>query len=137
MMAKPLPSTIRYELNGHPPMDEDRIESFKRHLMQQRQDLLVLQETADEAAGTVELDQTSVGRLSRMDALQGQAMSRERDRRRQIELQKIAAALRRIEAGDYGDCVRCGEEIAIRRLALDPAAPLCIDCASKSDESGR
>jgi DnaK suppressor protein len=137
MMAKPLPSTIRYELNGHPPMDEDRIESFKRHLMQQRQDLLALQETADEAAGTVELDQTSVGRLSRMDALQGQAMSRERDRRRQIELQKIAAALRRIEAGDYGDCVRCGEEIAIRRLALDPAAPLCIDCASKSDESGR
>jgi DnaK suppressor protein len=137
MMAKPLPSTIRYELNGHPPMDEDRIESFKRHLMQQRQDLLALQETADEAAGTVELDQTSVGRLSRMDALQGQAMSRERDRRRQIELQKIAAALRRIEAGDYGDCVRCGEEIAIRRLDLDPAAPLCIDCASKSDESGR
>jgi DnaK suppressor protein len=118
-------------------MDKDRIESFKRHLMQQRQDLLALQETADEAAGTVELDQTSVGRLSRMDALQGQAMSRERDRRRQIELQKIAAALRRIEAGDYGDCVRCGEEIAIRRLDLDPAAPLCIDCASKSDESGR
>jgi DnaK suppressor protein len=137
MMVKPLPSTIRYELNGHPPMDEDRIESFKRHLMQQRQELLGLQETADEAAGTVELDQTSVGRLSRMDALQGQAMSRERDRRRQIELQKIAAALRRIEAGDYGDCVRCGEEIAIRRLDLDPAAPLCIDCASKSDESGR
>ena len=118
-------------------MDEDRIESFKRHLMQQRQELLGLQETADEAAGTVELDQTSVGRLSRMDALQGQAMSQERDRRRQIELQKIAAALRRIEAGDYGDCVRCGEEIAIRRLDLDPAAPLCIDCASKSDESGR
>jgi len=118
-------------------MDEDRIESFKRHLIQQRQELLGLQETADEAAGTVELDQTSVGRLSRMDALQGQAMSRERDRRRQIELQKIAAALRRIEAGDYGDCVRCGEEIAIRRLDLDPAAPLCIDCASKSDESGR
>jgi len=118
-------------------MDEDRIESFKRHLIQQRQELLGLQETADEAARTVELDQTSVGRLSRMDALQGQAMSRERDRRRQIELQKIAAALRRIEAGDYGDCVRCGEEIAIRRLDLDPAAPLCIDCASKSDESGR
>jgi len=118
-------------------MDEDRIESFKRHLMQQRQELLGLQETADEAAGTVELDQTSVGRLSRMDALQGQAMSRERDRRRQIELQKIAAALRRIDAGDYGDCVRCGEEIAIRRLELDPAAPLCIDCASKSDETGR
>ncbi len=118
-------------------MDEDRIERFRRQLLQQQQALLGLQETADEAAGTVELDQTSVGRLSRMDALQGQAMSRERDRRRQIELQKIVAALRRIEAGDYGDCVRCDEEIAIRRLELDPAAPLCIDCARKSDQTGR
>lgn len=118
-------------------MDEDQIERLGRQLRQQQEALLGLQETADEAAKTVELDQSSVGRLSRMDALQGQAMSRERDRRRQIELQKIAAALRRIEAGDYGDCVRCGEEIAIGRLELDPATPLCIDCASKSDEAGR
>jgi DnaK suppressor protein len=118
-------------------MDEDQIEHFGRQLLQQQQALLALQETADEAARTVELDQTSVGRLSRMDALQGQAMSQERDRRRQIELQKIAAALRRIEAGGYGDCVRCGEAIAIRRLEFDPAAPLCIDCAGKSDETGR
>jgi len=118
-------------------MDDERSECFRRQLLQQQQELLGLQKTADAASGTVELDQTCVGRLSRMDALQGQAMSRERDRRRQIELQKIAAALRRIEAGDYGDCVRCGEEIAIRRLELDPATPLCIDCASKSDEAGR
>jgi len=118
-------------------MDEDRIECFRQQLLHQQQALRGLQETADEAARTVELDQTSVGRLSRMDALQGQAMSQERDRRRQLELQKIAAALRRIEAGEYGDCVRCGEEIATRRLDLDPAAPLCIVCASKTDDTGR
>jgi len=118
-------------------MHEDRIERFRRQLLQQQQALLGLQETADEASRTVELDQTSVGRLSRMDALQEQAMSQERGRRRQIELQKIAAALRRIEAGNYGDCVLCGEEIAIRRLELDAAVPLCINCASKSDDAGR
>jgi len=118
-------------------MDEDQIERLRRQLLQQQQALLGLQETADEAARTVELDQTSVGRLSRMDALQGQAMSQERDRRRQIELQKIAAALRRIESGDYGYCLRCEEDIALKRLELDPATPLCIDCASKSDEMGR
>jgi len=118
-------------------MDEDQIERLGRQLRQQQEALLGLQETADEAAKTVELDQSSVGRLSRMDALQGQAMSQERARRRQIELQKIAAALRRIEAGDYGFCVRCGEDIADKRLELDPAAPLCIDCASKSDEKAR
>ena len=118
-------------------MDEDRIERFRQQLLHQQQALRGLQETADEASGTVELDQTSVGRLSRMDALQGQAMSRERDRRRQLELQKIAAALRRIEAGVYGDCVHCGEAIAIWRLDLDPAAPLCIVCAGKADDTGR
>jgi DnaK suppressor protein len=115
-------------------MDEQQVEGFKGRLLRQRQALLGLQQTADEAAKTVELDQTSVGRLSRMDALQGQAMSQERDRRRRIELQRIAAALQRIETGDYGACVHCGEDIAIKRLELDPATPLCIDCASEADE---
>ena len=115
-------------------MNDDQLERLAKQLRQQQQALLGLQGTADEASKTVELDQSSVGRLSRMDALQGQAMSQERDRRRQIELQKIAAALRRVDAGEYGLCVACGEEIAVKRLELDPAVPLCIDCASKSDE---
>jgi DnaK suppressor protein len=57
-------------------------------------------------------------------------MSRERQRRRQLELQQISAALRRIAGGDYGYCVSCGEAIALARLEHDPAAALCIDCAS-------
>ncbi len=118
-------------------MDDKQIEVFRLHLLQQQQELLSLQGTADQASQTVELDQTSVGRLSRMDALQGQAMSLERERRRRLELQKITAALHRIESGDYGFCVDCGEPIALKRLELDPAAPLCINCASKRDETGR
>lgn len=78
----------------------------------------------------MELDQTRVGRLSRMDALQGQAMAQETERRRKNELQRIEAALLRVESGDYGYCVTCGEEISAKRLALDPSTPLCIDCAS-------
>ena len=62
---------------------------FKKRLLQQQKELLDLEETGNDAAKTVELDQTRVGRLSRMDALQGQAMSLEMKRRRQIELQKI------------------------------------------------
>ena len=64
-----------------------------------------------------------------MDALQGQAMALETDRRRTIELQKIDSAVRRLETGEYGCCVQCGEEIPARRLAFDPAVTLCIDCA--------
>jgi DnaK suppressor protein len=112
--------------------DEESI-AIKARLLQLQQELLGLKETGEEAAGVVELDQSAVGRLSRMDALQGQAMSRETERRRQLELQKIAGALRRIDSGDYGYCLSCGEPIARERLALDPGATLCIDCASKQE----
>jgi DnaK suppressor protein len=116
-------------------LDNNLLESFRERLLQSQAELSALQDTGDEAARVVELDQTSVGRLSRMDALQGQAMSRERGRRRSLELEKIAAALRRIDAGDYGYCLDCDEPIAVQRLALDPAVTLCIDCAS-ARESG-
>ena len=111
-------------------MENRQVEDFRQQLLQLQEDLAGLKTTAAAASGIVELDQTSVGRLSRMDALQGQAMSKEQGRRRELELQKISAALRRIEAGDYGYCLDCDEPIAIQRLTLDPAATLCIRCAS-------
>ena len=90
-----------------------------------------LDKTGDDAAKVVELDQSRVGRISRMDALQGQAMSQEVKRRRKIEQQKITAALNRLESDNYGYCSKCENEIAIKRLELDPSVSLCIDCASK------
>jgi len=65
--------------------------------------------------------------------LQGQAMSKATQERRQIELKRIAAALRRIESEDYGYCLECDEDITPARLEVDPAATLCIGCASKQD----
>ncbi len=82
-----------------------------------------------DAQKVVTLDQQSVGRLSRMDALQGQAMARATQMRRDQQRQKIAAALVRIEEGEFGYCLDCGEEIAPARLELDPTAPKCIACA--------
>lgn len=111
-------------------LSDVQLEDFRQRLLQRQCALRDLQATGESAAGVVELDQSSVGRLSRMDALQGQAMSQERQRRRQLELQQIGAALQRIAAGDYGYCVSCGESIALPRLEHDPAVPLCIDCAS-------
>jgi len=112
---------------------DEEIEIIKNRLLQLQQELQDLKETGEVAASVVELDQTSVGRLSRMDALQGQAMSKETGRRRQLELQKIAGALRRVDSGDYGYCLSCDEQIARERLALDPGATLCIDCANKKE----
>lgn len=112
----------------------DALARYKQQLLLQKQTLLDLQATGDDASKTVALDQTSIGRLSRMDALQGQAMSKERARRRDIELQQINAALERIESGHFGYCTRCDELIASKRLALNPAALLCIDCANRADK---
>ena len=109
------------------------IAKFKKQLISQQVELRELEQTGDDASKTVELDQTRVGRLSRMDALQGQAMSLEMKRRRQLELKNIAAALRRIENNEYGYCVKCDEEIATKRLEFDPAAALCIECANKTE----
>ncbi len=77
----------------------------------------------------VELDQTSVGRLSRVDALQGQAMAMAQEKRRYDEIKRIEAAIRRIDEDEYGYCVKCGEAIDAARLAVDATIPTCIKCA--------
>ena len=107
---------------------------YKSSLLTQKEELLRAQETGDEAEQTVELDQTRVGRLSRMDALQAQAMSKETGRRRRLKLLQIEAALRRIEDDDYGNCQECGDQIAAARLGVDPAVLLCINCASAKEK---
>lgn len=99
-------------------------------LVARREELESIAAAGDEAAATVELDQTRVGRLSRMDALRAQAMSVEARRRRESNLRRIAAALRRIDTGDFGFCAGCGESIDPRRLAVDPAATHCVGCAN-------
>ncbi len=80
---------------------------FKELLSEKWDEINELVETGDNAAQPVELDQTRVGRLSRMDAMQAQAMSVEAKRRREIELSRIKTALKRIEAETYGECLEC------------------------------
>lgn len=111
-------------------MDTRLIAELEARLLQERAELQELREMASTDRKPVELDQASVGRLSRMDALQMQAMASASERRRQARRQLIDAALERVKAGEYGYCIKCGEEIAERRLALDPAVPTCISCAA-------
>ena len=112
-------------------MEEADIEQFRMNLRRLRSELQDLEKSAKDAAKPVQLDQASVGRLSRMDAMQAQQMAQETGRRRQQQVTKIDAALHRIESGDYGYCYVCGEEIDIRRLAVDPTITRCIKCVEK------
>ena len=106
---------------------------YKTQLIEKQKNLLKDEKANETAVDIVELDQSTVGRLSRMDALQAQAMSLETKRRRELELTKIKSALMRIENEEYGYCLRCDEEIAEKRLTIDPAATLCINCASQQE----
>jgi len=81
----------------------------------------------------VELDQSKVGRLSRMDALQAQAMAKASGDRREAMLRQITAALKRIDDDEYGFCQSCDEAINPKRLEVDPTAVLCISCAARSE----
>ncbi len=114
-------------------MDEKLIYHYRQQLLANRDELLALDTVMEDSSKTVELDQSCVGRLSRMDALQSQAMSVELKRRRQIELQRTGTALQRIDSGDYGYCVSCDEEIAQARLDIDPSTLQCIECAGKTE----
>lgn len=105
-------------------------EAARDQLIARRAELESLSETSEESRGAVELDQARVGRLSRMDAMQAQAMSKAVEQRRQQELRRIEAALARVDEGEYGFCVTCGEEVGTGRLGLDPAAAQCAKCAT-------
>ncbi|PXX99952.1 TraR/DksA family transcriptional regulator [Halomonas sp. LBP4] len=111
---------------NHPEL---AMEAVRERLLAMRAELLEESESSREARDTVTLDQTSVGRLSRMDALQGQAMAKAEEERRQLALRRITTSLARIDRGEYGECIGCGEWIATKRLEWDPLVLKCIDCA--------
>ncbi|MBT8454470.1 MAG: TraR/DksA family transcriptional regulator [Rhodobacteraceae bacterium] len=104
------------------------IETFQTRLLAELAALETGDDLGQDGQKTVTLDQQSVGRLSRMDALQQQAMAQATARRRATRRQRITAALARIDEGEYGYCTDCGDEIAPARLDLDPTAPMCLSC---------
>jgi len=107
------------------------LEQTRQKLIALQSELQELELNSGDAGGTVVLDQSKVGRLSRMDALQAQQMALEAGRRRQLQLQKIEGALRRPDTDEYGYCFICHEEIDDRRLAVDPTSTRCMACVEK------
>ena len=110
-------------------------DEWRDRLLALRAQLRSIAETGDASAAVVELDQSKVGRLSRMDAMQAQAMAKASANRRQAMLVNITAALKRIDDGEYGLCGDCDEPINPLRLKFDPTAIRCIECASKGEAS--
>ena len=116
-------------MSGRDDLDPKAI---RKALEEERDALVDSSASTAEGRAPVELDQQSVGRLSRMDAIQVQAMAVATESRRQERLQLIEAALQRLDDGEYGYCLGCDEDIPAKRLAIDPAVTRCVDCAGQS-----
>lgn len=106
----------------------EQLDELTGELRKQLQELERSMKITDSALETVELDQTAVGRLSRMDSLQNQGLTRNLREREALKLALLREALERVEAGSYGVCVGCGGEIPFGRLFVFPEAPECAGC---------
>ena len=114
--------------NGRMTEKQD-LEKWRDKLLAERESLTDASAATSDSRTPVTLDQQSVGRLSRMDAMQVQAMHQAEEERRQHRLRLISAALSRLDEGEYGYCMTCGIDIPEKRLSIDPAASQCVDCA--------
>ena len=110
-------------------MDDSQREALRAELLDRRTALKQLLVDSADSADVVELDQSCQGRLSRIDAMQGQEMARATRARWEHELTRIDGALRRMENDEYGDCFVCEEPIPFRRLQNDPSVTRCVECA--------
>ena len=95
-----------------------KVDALRARLVEERVELIRAGEADEESRRPVELDQTRLGRLSRMDALQAQAMAIETDRRRGVEMNRIEAALKRL--GEIGSVDRSPEYVAKAKDKKDP-----------------
>jgi DnaK suppressor protein len=109
-------------------VNEQELGQTKEKLLRLKLELQDQGKASGDAGEPVELDQSRVGRVTRMDAMQSQQMALEVGRRRQQQLIRIEGALRRIEAGEYGYCFVCGGQIDERRLSIDPTHTRCMRC---------
>lgn len=82
----------------------------------------------DEEAKPVAPD-VAIGRLSRLDSMQGQQMSLAMQRRRKSELSGLRDALSKVDSPTYGICPLCRKEIPFERLEAIPDAVLCVSCS--------
>jgi DnaK suppressor protein len=109
-------------------MDQEKLEHFKHRLEDMFSELRETVESKTDATATVELD-GSIGRLSRIDALQSQQMALGLRVRQQQAMVRVQNALNAIRNGTYGHCRRCKGEITLERLEAQPDAVLCVQCA--------
>lgn len=113
---------------------EAQFETLKIHLEMLLKTLPQQIERARGGSKPVALDQQSVGRLSRMDAIAQQSVSKDGVHRLRLRYAQVMGAIRRMENGQYGYCIRCDEDIGFKRLNVAPEVPMCIECQANREK---
>ena len=109
-------------------LTDAQIEALRAELEELKVELETRLDVNAGAARPVALDPSAVGRVSRVDAMQSQAMAKATRGTVKIRLDQCNAALRAVERGEYGICRKCEEPVGTKRLNAKPEAPFCLDC---------
>lgn len=115
---------------GASHLTEDQLEELRGELLRELAKLERSMKVTEEGLRPVELDPGAVGRLSRIDELQNQALTRNLREREKLKLGALIQALGRMEEGEYGLCTECGGEISYDRLMVFPETPTCLGCSA-------
>ncbi len=114
-------------------LTEPQIIELTRALSQLQLSLREHLDASRKSSAPVQLDQTSVGRLSRMDAMQDQQMAAANRRQTQLRLDRVGAALKLAACDEYGYCRKCEEPIGYPRLRAQPETPFCLSCQGQRE----
>lgn len=116
-------------------LTSEQLKLLIQSLKSGRQTLLDKLENSESSAKPVTLDQQSVGRVSRIDAIQQQQMAVANRQQDNQLLKLINNSLDRVDRQEYGYCLECGESIGFARLQVQPQAAFCVSCQEKLERN--
>jgi DnaK suppressor protein len=108
--------------------DPQNQEAYRKTLQDSLEEIEDYLTKTEESAVAVSPDK-SLGRLSRMEAMQDQQLILEARRRKKMQKVAVLSALQRIENGQFGICIFCGKPIAPERLDVAPESSTCVSCS--------
>jgi DnaK suppressor protein len=113
-------------------MDDVTVKRFQSRLEALAAVLRSSLDRTDGDTAPVEPDR-AIGRLSRLDSIQGQQMALALKQRQKQQLSRVEKALEAVTTGTYGQCRRCGGAISEERLEAQPDAVVCVTCAARAE----
>lgn len=117
-------------------MNKKQLDKFRKLLLEEKhsvlQHLYELQGSSSQQLGTEPGDQVDIAATEISQTAIQKLGNREKK-----HLQKVDYAIGKIDAGEYGICEMCGEEIGVARLEARPIALFCIDCKTAQEQKER